>query len=75
MMSVICVNLHRHMAQSVDIMNTLIPEGCVEVRKGLKGRGATTGGLRSRRDGTPGKPGFLRSKKCAQIMLGKIEAL
>jgi hypothetical protein len=37
-----------------------------QLRKGLEGREAVPA-----RDGTPAKPGFLRSKKCAQIILCK----
>ncbi|MDR1230107.1 MAG: hypothetical protein LBK61_01770, partial [Spirochaetaceae bacterium] len=43
------------------------PLGRVEVRKGLKGfsHGAERRGRSEQR--SPAKPGFLRSKKCAQI--------
>jgi hypothetical protein len=43
-LNVICVNLHRYLAQSADILNTLTPTGCVEVRKGLEGFSHAVGG-------------------------------
>jgi hypothetical protein len=50
--------------------------GCLGTNRGRRTDTATAqgiGGARSGpvRDGTPEKPGFLRSKKCAQIILCK----
>jgi hypothetical protein len=66
-----CGNSLRVLRCKTPCLDCIHPEG-VPLRKGLEGRGHRRwpcGHGTQCRDGTPGKPGFLRSKKCAQMKL------
>jgi hypothetical protein len=52
------------------VMNTLAPEGGATAQGiggARSGHGAGPPQVAMRRDGTPAKPGFRRSRKCAQM--------
>jgi hypothetical protein len=66
-----CGNSLRVLRCKTPRLDCIHPEG-VPLRKGLEGRGHRRwpcGHTAKRRDETPGKPGFLWSKKCAQMRL------